>query len=66
MQRSDRVRRCRVLDGRTALWIAAMTGVDIYRITVTTMLGYTYECDVWFTEDIYVGNFEVADGCTPL
>ncbi len=39
---------------------AIITVADVYRITVND--GYqTYECDVWLTSDIDVGNF--LDGC---
>ena len=50
------------LPNRVVPEVAVITVVDVYRITVTVG-GYVYECNVWMTDDIYVGEFHVVDGC---
>ena len=50
------------LPTRSTGQIAIITVVDVYRITVVAG-GFTYECDVWFADDVYVGDFHVVDGC---
>ena len=50
------------LSGPTAI----ITSLSIFRITVMAFTGYIYECAVWFANDVYIGDFEVVDGCSPI
>ncbi len=43
--------------------VAIVTVVDAFKITIN-VLGFVYECNVWFADDVYIGDFEVVDGCS--